>query len=34
MREGGDMEILIEINKTIMQGLAPQSEPAPQPVAG
>ena len=34
MREGGDMEILIEINRTIMQGLAPQTEPAPEPVAG
>ncbi|MBI1237207.1 MAG: flagellar biosynthesis regulator FlaF [Alphaproteobacteria bacterium] len=34
MREGADIDILIEINKTIMQGLQPQSEPAPQPVAG
>ncbi|WP_421791040.1 flagellar biosynthesis regulator FlaF [Hyphobacterium sp.] len=28
MRDGADMEILIDINKTIMQGLAPQSGPA------
>lgn len=34
MREGADIDILIEINKTIMQGLQPQSQPAPQPVAG
>lgn len=34
MREGADIGILIEINKTIMQGLQPQSERVPQPVAG
>ena len=34
MRVGADIDILIEINKTIMQGLQPQSQPAPQPVAG
>ncbi len=34
MREGADIDILIEINKTIMQGLQPQSRPAPEPVAG
>lgn len=27
LREGADMDILIEINRTIMQGLAPQAEP-------
>jgi len=34
MREGADKDILIEINKTIMQGLQPQTQPAPEPVAG
>lgn len=34
MREGADIDILIEINKTIMQGLQPQTQPAPEPVAG
>lgn len=34
MREGADIEILIEINKTIMQGLQPQTQAAPEPVAG
>ena len=34
MREGADIDILIEINKTIMQGLQPQTQAAPQPVAG
>ena len=34
MREGADIDILIEINKTIMQGLAPQSATAAEPVAG
>lgn len=34
MREGADIDILIEINKTIMQGLQPQSRAAPEPVAG
>jgi flagellar protein FlaF len=29
MREGADFEILIEINRTIMQGLSPQAAPAP-----
>jgi flagellar protein FlaF len=34
MREGADIDILIEINKTIMQGLQPQTQAAPEPVAG
>ncbi|WP_420433333.1 flagellar biosynthesis regulator FlaF [Hyphobacterium sp.] len=34
LREGGDMGILIEINRTIMQGLQPQTQAAPEPVAG
>lgn len=34
MRSGGEMDILIEINRTIMQGLQPQQSAAPEPVAG
>jgi flagellar protein FlaF len=31
MREGAAIDVLIEINRTIMQGLAPPQNPAPAP---